>query len=106
MRDLGPDARRTESEAKTRRKRIDPKLSAQGWSVLEFDPSVAMSQRSKQAAAEFPTENGPADYESRLAAATAQVERTTQAIVAKAFRGELQTTMTRDTNADSQSFDQ
>lgn len=62
MRDLGPNSSRTESEAKTRRKRIDPKLSAQGWSVLEFDPSVAVSQRSNQAVAEFPTENGPADY--------------------------------------------
>lgn len=51
-----------ESEAQTRRKRIDPKLVSQGWGVAEFDASRALEQLDNQAVAEWPTDNGPADY--------------------------------------------
>lgn len=62
MHDSSPYARESESEFKTRRKRIDPKLTSQGWSVVEFGATVGSTNRSKQAVAEYPTENGPADY--------------------------------------------
>ena len=51
-----------ESEAQTRRKRIDPKLKEQGWSVADFDATVPLSGWSGKAVAEFVTDNGPADY--------------------------------------------
>lgn len=51
-----------ESEAQTRRKRIDPKLKEQGWSVADFDATVPLSSWSGKAVAEFATDNGPADY--------------------------------------------
>ena len=38
---------------------------------------------------EYPIENGPADYALYVAAATQRAEKLTQAILAKAFRGEL-----------------
>ena len=49
----------TESEAATRRKRIDPRLRSSGWSVhsrpdLRWGPNVAI--------VEWPTTAGPADY--------------------------------------------
>lgn len=62
MQDSSPYSRESESEFKTRRKRIDPKLASQGWSVVEFAATVGAASRSKQAVAEYPTENGPADY--------------------------------------------
>jgi type I restriction enzyme R subunit len=51
-----------ESEAQTRRKRIDPKLQAQGWSVVSLAPSVLTPDSVGVAVAEWPTLNGPADY--------------------------------------------
>ena len=51
-----------ESEAQTRRKRIDPKLVAQGWQVADFDASRALATLDNCAIAEWPTDNGPADY--------------------------------------------
>jgi type I restriction enzyme R subunit len=51
-----------ESEAQTRRKRIDPKLAAQGWQVAEFDASKKLGDLENKAVAEWPTDNGPADY--------------------------------------------
>ncbi len=51
-----------ESEAQTRRKRIDPKLAAQGWQLADFDAHQSISSLDAQAIAEFPTDNGPADY--------------------------------------------
>lgn len=51
-----------ESEAQTRRKRIDPKLAAQGWQVADFDASGSLDQLQNKAVAEWPTEHGPADY--------------------------------------------
>jgi type I restriction enzyme R subunit len=51
-----------ESEAQTRRRRIDPKLSAQGWKVCEHVPNGLLDGVSGLAVAEWPTANGPADY--------------------------------------------
>ena len=51
-----------ESEAQTRRKRIDPKLKEQGWSVADFDVKTPLSGWNGKAVAEFATDNGPADY--------------------------------------------
>lgn len=48
-----------ESEAKTRRERIDPRLKDAGWEVLA--PGKAASG-APAALSEFPTTNGPADY--------------------------------------------
>lgn len=51
-----------ESESQTRRKRIDPKLVAQGWQVADFDSSKKLADQPCKAIAEYPTDNGPADY--------------------------------------------
>lgn len=51
-----------ESEAQTRRKRIDPKLAAQGWQLADFDATESLQSLDSKAIAEFPTDNGPADY--------------------------------------------
>lgn len=52
----------SESEAQTRRNRIDPKLAAQQWQVVGFDASVPLDRLNQRAIAEYPTANGPADY--------------------------------------------
>jgi len=52
----------TNSEWLTRRKLIDPKLSAQGWGVVQYDPAMPLSAYDRIAVVEFPTEKGPADY--------------------------------------------
>lgn len=52
----------TESEAQTRRTRIDPKLNQQGWRVAAFDATTTLAVLNGTAVAEYPTENGPADY--------------------------------------------
>lgn len=51
-----------ESERITRRKRIDPKLAAQGWRLTEYEASKNLPTLDGIAVAEWPTENGPADY--------------------------------------------
>ncbi len=51
-----------EPEKVTRRKRIDPKLAAQGWQVADFDASVSFLGLEGKAVSEWPTDNGPADY--------------------------------------------
>lgn len=51
-----------ESEAQTRRRRIDPKLAAQGWQVCDHSPTSSLRGVSGLAVAEWPTDNGPADY--------------------------------------------
>ncbi|MGI8923369.1 MAG: DEAD/DEAH box helicase family protein [Fimbriimonadales bacterium] len=51
-----------ESERITRRKRIDPKLTSQGWQVTEFETSRNLGLLNGVAVAEWPTDNGPADY--------------------------------------------
>jgi len=50
-----------ESEAATRRKRIDPKLQLAGWAVRHVDAFTGSSDV-PVAVAEVPTDNGPADY--------------------------------------------
>lgn len=57
-----PSGHRNETEAKTRRMRIDPQLVAQGWKIAHFDPKAALSSYRHHAVIEYPTENGPADY--------------------------------------------
>src|SRR5581483_2252844 len=52
----------TESERRTRKSRIDPKLKAWGWDVVPFDPAHPLSRYSRHAIEEYPTANGPADY--------------------------------------------
>src|SRR5689334_2503584 len=52
----------SESEARTRTERIDPKLKAAGWHVAPFDPSASLGSLKAVAVEEFPTEHGPADY--------------------------------------------
>ena len=56
------DSGRPESEKQTRRRRIDPKLKAAGWTVVDFDPARPVANYAKHAIAEYETENGPADY--------------------------------------------
>lgn len=51
-----------ESEAITRRKRIDPKLKALGWVVVPYVEGMDVSQLTNHAVEEYPTANGPADY--------------------------------------------
>lgn len=51
-----------ESESNTRKRRIDPRLTASGWTVTPFDPSMTASIPAEKAVEEWPTELGPADY--------------------------------------------
>jgi type I restriction enzyme, R subunit len=51
-----------ESEAATRRRRIDPKLVAAGWSVAPYTAELAVVSPSRSAVEEWPTTAGPADY--------------------------------------------
>lgn len=51
-----------EFEWKTRKKRVDPKLEAQGWAVIRWTPDLVLRTLNKCALAEYPTANGPADY--------------------------------------------
>src|SRR4051812_40605910 len=49
-----------EREWETRKTRIDGRLKAQGWKVVPFDSSRALSGYTHHAIEEFPTGNGPA----------------------------------------------
>jgi type I restriction enzyme, R subunit len=51
-----------ESERRTRRSRIDPKLKAWGWKIVPFDQASPLSKYRQHAIEEYPTANGPADY--------------------------------------------
>lgn len=51
-----------ESEAATRKRRIDPKLAAAGWSVRPYDPALSVAPPAASAVEEWPTSAGPADY--------------------------------------------
>jgi type I restriction enzyme R subunit len=51
-----------ESEAVTRRKRIDPRLSAAGWRVAPFSEAFVANPPAGHAVEEWPTTAGPADY--------------------------------------------
>lgn len=53
---------RQESEAATRRKRVDPLLKSQGWEVVPYVPDRPLSSCTRHAITEYPTEHGPADY--------------------------------------------
>ncbi|HSB80250.1 MAG TPA: hypothetical protein VLM91_15830, partial [Candidatus Methylomirabilis sp.] len=55
---LKPD----DSEWKTRKRLIDPKLRAAGWRVMKYDPAHPSGTGSPVAIEEFPADNGPADY--------------------------------------------
>jgi type I restriction enzyme R subunit len=65
---LADDRHRTEAspgheaEWRTRRQRIDPRLEADGWTVVPFDPQRPLSAYRRHAIREYPTEHGPADY--------------------------------------------
>jgi len=52
----------SESERRTRKSRIDPKLRAWGWEIVPFDAARPLSQYSHHAIEEYPTASGPADY--------------------------------------------
>lgn len=52
----------SESERRTRKSRIDPRLKAWGWEITPFNPSRPLSGYRHHAIEEFPTANGPADY--------------------------------------------
>jgi type I restriction enzyme R subunit len=54
--------RKPESEAATRVKRIDPRLVAQGWTIVDHDPGTPAAALTQHAVREYPTDNGPADY--------------------------------------------
>lgn len=51
-----------ESEARTRRLRLDPKLAAAGWTVVSSVPLAEAQQLSTAAVTELSTGEGPADY--------------------------------------------
>ena len=51
-----------ESERRTRKARIDPRLRALGWQVVRFDPARHLSSYTRHAVEEYPTGDGPADY--------------------------------------------
>lgn len=57
-----PSGQREESEARTRRSRIDPQLRSQGWTIVPFAPACPPDLYACHAVTEFPTAKGPADY--------------------------------------------
>ena len=50
------------SEWLTRKRLIDPKLKAAGWSVVPFSPGMSLGSHTNCVITEFETANGPADY--------------------------------------------
>ena len=53
-----------EPEWKTRKKRIDKRLAAlpQPWTIIKYKEGLDTASLAAHAVAEYPTENGPADY--------------------------------------------
>lgn len=51
-----------ESEAQTRKERIDTKLRNAGWKIVPFQDGMNLGTLTNHAIEEFPTANGPADY--------------------------------------------
>ncbi|HEX9935247.1 MAG TPA: type I restriction endonuclease, partial [bacterium] len=51
-----------ESEHKTRKIRIDPKLQSAGWKVTAYNPNKPLSSLNRYAIEEYPTSEGLADY--------------------------------------------
>jgi len=54
--------RRQETEAETRRQRVDPLLKSQGWDIVPYVPGRPLSAYKRHAITEYPTADGPADY--------------------------------------------
>ncbi len=54
--------RSPESERRTRKTRIDPRLKQWGWEIAPFNPAKTPTSYRHHAIEEFPTANGPADY--------------------------------------------
>ncbi|MGH2535609.1 MAG: type I restriction-modification enzyme R subunit C-terminal domain-containing protein [Thermomicrobiales bacterium] len=53
----------SESEPRTRKKRIDPRLRQAGWAdIVPFDGNLDLSALEASAVEEYPTDAGPADY--------------------------------------------
>ena len=51
-----------ESEWKTRKTRIDKKLTEAGWKVQPYNPATPPAELNAVAVEEYPTHSGPADY--------------------------------------------
>ena len=51
-----------ETEAQTRRKRIDPLLTKLGWEIVPFGPGLDLASLHRHAVTEHPTKSGPSDY--------------------------------------------
>src|SRR5437899_3132411 len=51
-----------DSEWLTRKRLIDPKLTAAGWRVVRFSDAKPLAAYDRCAIEEFPTDSGPADY--------------------------------------------
>jgi type I restriction enzyme R subunit len=51
-----------ESEAQTRRKRIDPLLKQLGWEIVPFSSDLNSAMLQRHAVTEHPTASGPSDY--------------------------------------------
>jgi type I restriction enzyme R subunit len=51
-----------ESEKRTRKNRIDPKLKDVGWRIAPFSPAKPLSWYQETGIEEYQTNNGPADY--------------------------------------------
>ncbi len=51
-----------ESEAQTRKRRIDARLEAAGWPIVPFRDDLDINSLRLHAVEEYPTGNGPADY--------------------------------------------
>ncbi|HEV3258930.1 MAG TPA: hypothetical protein VG013_18815 [Gemmataceae bacterium] len=57
-----PSNQATESEWQTRKRCIDRRLEALGWTLVAFDPLQPLSSFPQHAITEYQTDNGPADY--------------------------------------------
>lgn len=57
-----PTADNEESEGKTRRGRIDPRLKRLGWEIAHHEEAHPLGGGKPSAIVEYPTDNGPADY--------------------------------------------
>src|SRR5438093_12916865 len=55
-------SRPSESERRTRKLRIDPRLTAWGWQIARFDSARPLIVYRHHAIEEYSTANGPADY--------------------------------------------
>lgn len=52
----------SESERRTRRERVDPRLKSAGWKITAFRPGLDLEKLPNHAVTEYPTKAGPADY--------------------------------------------